>query len=179
MVLHLSVRLIGPRGSQEDEDPRAADQIGARSPSRWGDAGRSRAPARSPISCPDLSPRDAHGAVGGIRVGDTNPGRRASPLTTVLPITAPDGPAHISFDRLVGRGEERGPTVRIKDTRPGSQGAESSGLDTTAGPRRSTTSERLLGIGELPIGSSAFVPERSLATGRSTGRAHADPCSGE
>jgi hypothetical protein len=45
MVLRLSVPVAGPRGKEEGENPRAVDQIGARSPGRWSDASRSTAPA--------------------------------------------------------------------------------------------------------------------------------------
>src|SRR5260370_15329057 len=45
MLLRPSVPLAGPRGKEEGENPRAVDQIGARSPGRWGDAFRSTAPA--------------------------------------------------------------------------------------------------------------------------------------
>src|SRR5437667_9105557 len=50
MVLRLSVPRAGPRGKEEGENPRAVDQIGARSPGRWGDAVEAPAQQSKPVA---------------------------------------------------------------------------------------------------------------------------------
>src|SRR5207245_4237646 len=42
--------LAGPRGKEEGENPRAVDQIGARSPGRWGDAVEAPALQSKPVA---------------------------------------------------------------------------------------------------------------------------------
>src|SRR6266566_1259496 len=50
MVLRPSVPPAGPRGKEEGENPRAVDQIGARSPGRWGDAVEAPALQSKPVA---------------------------------------------------------------------------------------------------------------------------------
>ena len=50
MVLRPSVPLAGPRGREEGENPRAVDQIEARSPGRWGDAVEAPALQSKPVA---------------------------------------------------------------------------------------------------------------------------------
>src|SRR4030081_2910321 len=91
MVLRLSVLLAGPRGKEEGENPRAVDQIGARSPGRWGDAGEGPALQSKP------------GAPASRLVARVAPSV-ALGLGLRIPAAGPARESHYSYrDRLCGR----------------------------------------------------------------------------
>jgi hypothetical protein len=87
IVLTSSRPSVASARKEEGENPRAFNQLETRPPGRWGNAGRSGTPTpQSKPVTPASRLVEQNCAVGGIRAGAENSGRRASTDTDSTPI---------------------------------------------------------------------------------------------